>query len=411
MELRKLSVERYKGYAQPAELVLAPLTILVGPNNSGKTALAQAIQLLAGGVAALEKDASEPLPLRSGWLEHGKSFDDLVSGRPAHGWLRISATLSQQSSKLFLSATVQNVITPPHPAERQISHWHFTNGRDAITLERDGFDRRSIYRVSAAGRTTPTSDISWRGLLPRHTPSLPAWLQVPLDALSTWGRGVRHLRCPRRFHESAFSIAAEHVPMALGPHGRDTLLALAADDDLRAAVRAWYRNAFGVSIDLAAQGHYFDLVVRALGGAPVRLAQAGRGLAHVLPVVVTALTARKVGAGVDVIEHPEAELHPAAHAHVADLLLANCPVPGRPMIVETHSEMLLLRARRWVAEGRLRASDVLIYWIQAKPDTGSTLQQIRIDERGGVDFWPHGVFLENYDEILAIRRAARRPGR
>ena len=53
MELRKFSLERYKGYARRVEVELAPLTILVGPNNAGKTALAQAIQLLAGGLAPL----------------------------------------------------------------------------------------------------------------------------------------------------------------------------------------------------------------------------------------------------------------------------------------------------------------------------------------------------------------------
>ena len=46
MELRRISLERYKGYGRRVEVDLAPLTILVGPNNSGKTALAQAIQLL-----------------------------------------------------------------------------------------------------------------------------------------------------------------------------------------------------------------------------------------------------------------------------------------------------------------------------------------------------------------------------
>ena len=51
MELRKFSLERYKGYAELAEVELAPLTILVGANNSGKTALAQAVQLLAGALA------------------------------------------------------------------------------------------------------------------------------------------------------------------------------------------------------------------------------------------------------------------------------------------------------------------------------------------------------------------------
>ena len=90
MELRKFSLERYKGYAELAEVELAPLTILVGANNSGKTALAQAVQLLAGGLASSEKDTSEPLPLESGGIHHGETFEDLVTGRAVHGWLRLS---------------------------------------------------------------------------------------------------------------------------------------------------------------------------------------------------------------------------------------------------------------------------------------------------------------------------------
>ena len=144
----------------------------------------------------------------------------------------------------------------------------------------------------------------------------------------------------------------EHSPLVLGPNGRDAPLALAADDELREAIRDWYLRAFGVSMDVAAQGSYSELVVRApTRDANVRLVQSGRGLSHVLPVVVMALTARKAGPGVDVIEHPEAELHPAAHADVAELLIDNLAGSKRPMIIETHSEMVLLRARRWIAEG------------------------------------------------------------
>ena len=68
MEFRRFGLKRYKGYAQQVDVDLAPLTILVGPNNAGKTALAQAIQLLAGGLAASDRDALEPLPLESGGL-------------------------------------------------------------------------------------------------------------------------------------------------------------------------------------------------------------------------------------------------------------------------------------------------------------------------------------------------------
>ncbi len=199
--------------------------------------------------------------------------------------------------------------------------------------------------------------------------------------------------------------------MVIGPNGHDTPLALAADDELRESVREWYSKAFGVSIDVVAQGSYSELVVRAPArDANVRLVQAGRGLAHVLPVVVTALTARTAGAGVDVIEHPEAELHPAAHADIAELLLNNLAGTVRPMVIETHSEMVLLRARRWVAEGRLPAESVLIYWVHAEPGSGSILRKIRINESGEMDYWPTGVFIEDYEEIMAIRRAARTKG-
>ena len=200
----------------------------------------------------------------------------------------------------------------------------------------------------------------------------------------------------------------ERSPLHLEPHGENTPLALAADDGLREAVDKWYRNAFGVAIDVVGVGGYFELHVRAhTRGANVRLVQSGRGLSHVLPVAVTALTAANSGPGVDIIEHPEAELHPAAHADVAELLLGSLAGRARPMIIETHSEMLLLRARRWIAEGRLPATDVLVYWVDVEPERGSIVRKVRIDEHGEMDHWPDGVFIEDYDEILAIRRANR----
>ena len=410
MELRQFSIERYKGYAKQAKVELAPLTILVGPNNSGKTALAQAIQLMAGGLTPSGKDTSEPLPLESGGIQHGETFEDLVTGRTVHGWLRLSAALKDDSNELSLSATVRNVVAPTRPSERQISRWSLSGGSDEIVVERQRFDEQSPYTVSVSGKEQDPRQIGWQGLIPGQPDTLAPWAGAKIDALRTWALGVRYLRCPRRLLPSPF-ITVEHSPRVLGPSGQDAPLALAADDELRASVREWYRKAFGVSIDVVAQGSYSELVVGAPArAANVRLVQSGRGLSHVLPVVVTALTARAAGPGVDVIEHPEAELHPAAHADIAELLLDNLAGPARPLIVETHSEMVLLRARRWIAEGRLPADDVLVYWVHTEPGRGSCLQKIRIGESGDMDSWPDGVFIEDYEEILAIRRAVRQRG-
>ena len=407
MELRHFSLERYKGYARRTEVELAPLTILVGPNNSGKTALAQAVPLLAGGLAPSDGDAGEPLPLESYGIPHGRTFQDLVTGRAVHGRLRLSITLGGKGGESSLSATVTNVEAPGRTSERQISHWRLRTNDREVSAERQGFGESPDYEISVPGTSPHLRPVDWRGLLPRRPHALAEWIGPSVDALETWAASVRHLRCPRRLRESGF-LAVERAPTSIGADGRDAPLVLAADDELRESARDWYRKTFGVRIDVAAQGRYTDLVTDTPAQADtVRIEQAGRGLSHVLPVAVTALSARRAGFGIDIIEHPEAELHPAAHADVAELLLDNLVGPSRPLIVETHSEMILLRTRRWVAEGRLSAGHVLVYWVHVEPGRGSILEKIRMRENGEMEAWPDGVFIEDYEEILAIRRAAR----
>ena len=407
MELRKFSLERYKGYAEPTEVELAPLTILVGANNSGKTALAQAIQLLAGGLVSSDQDTSEPLPLESGGIHHGLTFRDLVTGRSVHGWLRMSATFLKFGRELSLEATVRNVESSNRPPQRQISDWILRCDAQEVVLHREGLDERSFHEIRVSGAEMPPRHVAWRGLLPQRPDGFPEWAERAADDMKAWTAGVRHLRCPRHFPSRPLPMP-ERSPLHIGPHGETTPLALAADDGLREAVDNWYRNVFGVAIDVVGVGGYFELQVRAYTHeANVRLVQSGRGLSHVLPVAVAAVTACNAGPGVDIIEHPEAELHPAAHAHVAELLLDNLAGSARPMIIETHSEMVLLRARRWIAEGRLPPTDVLVYWVDVEPERGSIVRKIGIDEHGDMDHWPGGVFIENYEEILAIRRANR----
>ena len=144
MKLHRFSIERYKGYAEVAEVELAPLTILVGSNNSGKTALAQAIQLLAGALNPSEKDP-EPLPLESGGIRHGKTFEDLLTGRTVHGRLNLSANFTGDNGDLSLAATVQNVVTPSGPSVRRITKWSLGSSSDHIALKREGLDERSPY--------------------------------------------------------------------------------------------------------------------------------------------------------------------------------------------------------------------------------------------------------------------------
>ncbi len=148
------------------------------------------------------------------------------------------------------------------------------------------------------------------------------------------------------------------------------------------------------------------------GPVRVNLASAGQGMQEVLPVV-TQQFALQLGTGQGdsmfcLIEQPEIHLHDAVHAALADLFIDTVRQRPVSMIVETHSENLLLRVRRRIAEGVLSPDQVALYWVEDDPEGCSSVRPIRINAAGEVDDWPKGVFSEAYDEVRALVRAAHK---
>lgn len=409
MELHEIKLERYKCFESETTFEIAPLTILVGSNNSGKTALLQAIHLLSSSMAARKGESYEFLNLNSDGIRHGKTFRDLVSGRALHGSLRMTAILHDSGKQIKLSFKIQNVVEPTNPfeSEQRILFWSLTCGEESFEATCENLESNYHYNISGSGVTREKLHIRWQGVLPKISDRLPNWLNEQVDAMGKWSRNIRYVKSPRISPSSALSLdrSFSRVQRSVGAGAP---FMLAESDHVRNSIKQWYRSVFGVSLDIKMQGEYFDLAIGSHSyRTNVLLEQSGEGLSQVLPVAVMAFTSGLIGSGVDLIEHPEADLHPAAHAHVAELLLDTRSSSKRPMIVETHSEMILLRIRRWIAEGRLPAEQVLVYWIHPKPEQGSLLKKITINERGTMSSWPEGVFIEDYEEVLAIRRALR----
>lgn len=405
MYLQKLEVERYKAYKDRTILRLFPLTILVGSNSSGKSAIARAAALLAGALSARDDDG--PLPLQSLGLTHGVTLHDLLWGHSPHGSLKLAASFGERTAEetVRLELTVKAVVLSPggDPLQR-VEQWCLSRGKHTVTILLP--DPTSTKHLLVENDTRTIVHPGWRGLVPWGDDlELPDWATETLDELRLWARNVRYLVSPRRLIDSPFRVVARG-PLSLSPDGAQTPLVFAADEVVRADVVSFFRTAFGVEPEVVHQGNAGSLVVRQFG-ASVSMAQAGQGLAQVLPVATMLSSSAGLDAGLDVVEHPEAELHPGAHGHVAELLLSHIVGATRPIVVETHSEMILLRVRRWVAERKVKAEDIGIYWVEADRDHGSRLRRIEITDDGQVREWPEGVFYEDYEEILAIRRAAR----
>lgn len=134
-------------------------------------------------------------------------------------------------------------------------------------------------------------------------------------------------------------------------------------------------------------------------GVVLTLADVGVGISQVLPVLIELATAKNVTL---LLEQPELHLHPRLQSRLADVIAASANRERRNRIlVETHSEHILLRLQRRIREGVLAADEVRVCYV-GTTDGGSVVTNIALDEQGGMlDPWPSGFFDDSIEDILA----------
>lgn len=137
-------------------------------------------------------------------------------------------------------------------------------------------------------------------------------------------------------------------------------------------------------------------------GTEALLTDVGFGVSQVLPVV-TLLQYVPRGSTV-VLEQPEIHLHPLAQAHLADIILNAAIHRNVQVIVESHSEHLLLRLQRRVAEEQISNTDLKLYFCDA-PDGVSRLHPLQLDLLGAIDNWPEHFMGDAFGETYAAEQA------
>ncbi|MDA9902543.1 DUF3696 domain-containing protein [Gammaproteobacteria bacterium] len=132
-------------------------------------------------------------------------------------------------------------------------------------------------------------------------------------------------------------------------------------------------------------------------GATVTHRDVGVGISQVLPVLTTLFASSKATIA---IEQPELHLHPALQAELADVCIQSVRENKNSLLLETHSEHLILRIMRRIREGTLSHEEVSVIFIQPEKK-GSTLKYLRIDKDGDfIDNWPDGFFAERRKELF-----------
>jgi hypothetical protein len=149
-------------------------------------------------------------------------------------------------------------------------------------------------------------------------------------------------------------------------------------------------------------------------GIIVAPSDVGVGISQMIPVVVGCL-AKKVG-GLLAVEQPELHIHPAMQVGMGDLFISAVDLTedgfssGKSMLIETHSEHIMLRLLRRIRETSegdlppgapsLSAEALSVIYVEGDKE-GVQFRELRIDKDGEFrDRWPHGFFEERAEELF-----------
>lgn len=137
---------------------------------------------------------------------------------------------------------------------------------------------------------------------------------------------------------------------------------------------------------------------------PVDLTSVGVGVSQILPVIVLCLLAEP--GDLVILEQPELHLHPALQQELGDFLL-DCANSGRQLLVETHSEHLVNRLRRRVADPSGADEDMVGLIFAEQHDGVTSFRQSVINAYGGTEpDWPEGFFDVSAREAQALVAAS-----
>ena len=139
----------------------------------------------------------------------------------------------------------------------------------------------------------------------------------------------------------------------------------------------------------------------------------GVGISQMVPVIVASLRKQD---GVLGIEQPELHVHPAIQVGMGDLFIKAATADqdkltsGKTLIIETHSEHIMLRLLRRVRERTdgevppgalgLTPDDLSVIYVESSVE-GVRFRPLRVSPDGDfVDRWPQGFFAERAEELF-----------
>lgn len=416
--LTHLKLENFKIWRSTGPTRLAPITLLLGTNSSGKSSLIQSLLLIRQTV----KGDNPNLDLNLG----NPDADDSVTLGQFKDMLCRNGAASESTSATQVGIEFR-WSEDGLPENSTLFSARYSKGPAGsaelafLRLGRDGqgfsVQRRKpgIYRLSLATQVKPLGQSA--DFRPQRSFAFSA---STLNKLGKQGELIKpigpafldelgriiYLGPVRRLAQRDY-VWAGRMPAHIGDDGAKAVDALIASGVARQAAKKrnqalpaeaqlfeqtirWLKEmnlADGLSIRALGNSARYELLIEN-GDQANNLKDVGVGVSQVIPVIVAALFAQS--GHIVIVEEPESHLHPLAQSKLAELLAHVSRERNVQFIVETHSEHLFRRMQTLIAKQQIKPKETAMYFVE-RDGRNAKLRELVPNEFGAID-WPNKFF-------------------
>ena len=372
-----IRAKNFKSWADSGEVALAPLTGFFGTNSSGKSSLLQLLLLLKQSIGSDDVlfFGDEQSLVNLG------SFRDVIHRHDTSASLTLEFGCKPRQP-LKISVPDVNANGQPDVLSGPIGSFTFTTSireemgklsSEVLGASTAAFENQ-FSRVYYLGptRVHPQRHYHWNG---KHPVEMGLCGDEAIAALLS--ARVRNLKTSHNGNgvpiEARVSAWLQKMELAhdfwLGPNG--------ASDNSPYEVR----------------------IQKTPTSARVTLADIGYGLADLLPILVHCYYVPE--GSTLILEQPGIHLHPHTQAQLADLFLEVIAERHLQILIESHSEQLLTRLQRRIAEKKVGQDTIALYFCR-NTDGASTIEKLEVDELGDIHNWPEYFFGNVMGDMFAM---------
>lgn len=430
----KMSMTNFKSWAETGDIRLAPLTVFFGANSSGKSSLLQMLLLLKQTTESNDRG----LVLKTGSIQPGYvnlgTPHEITHKDTTEMTLSVAWSLPQKLKipdaqvsidHLTFSTTIHAETQLTFVEKLSYSHDKFfvamakTDNNDySIQVNVNGHEPKRPPNRPRTRRVEPQKCYGFSDEAIRFYQDTDYLSDIILEFEQQFER-LYYLGPLREYPQRIYTWGGEK-PTDVGLKGELAIPALLAGKDqkiydgkgkgrrtLQRRIDEWFAN-MGLADSfepkpLVEGGIQYEVRLRRTKNSPpVLITDMGIGVSQVLPVLVLCYYAPK-GSTI-ILEQPELHLHPSVQSWLADVFIDVIKNRNIQIIIESHSEHLLRRLQRRIAEEQIVKDDTALYFCDA-PDGVSIIKPLEINVFGNISNWPQGFFGDMTEDMFEMAQA------